>query len=82
MTFSFHALALNCQTTLLDFFFSISVSFSKVRGISVGEGVGTDTECYQIVEFYKINTLLTKNRDICPMFINNTEGQSFRLQKR
>ena len=36
--------------------------------------MGTDTECYQIVEFYQINTLLTKNHDICPMFINDTEG--------
>ena len=48
----------------------------------MGEVGGTDTECYQIVEFYKINTVLTKNRDICPMFINDTEGRSFRLPKR
>ena len=81
MTFSFHALALNCQTTLLDFFSPFG-QFAEVRGISVGEVGGTDTECYQIVEFYKINTLLTKNFDICPMFINDTEGRSFRLPKR
>ena len=48
----------------------------------MGEGIGNNTECYQIVEFYKINILLTKNRDICPMFINDTEGRSFRLPKR
>ena len=48
----------------------------------MGEGVGNNTECYQIVEFYKINILLTKNRDICQIFIKDTEGRSFRLPKR